>query len=151
MTDVTDQEIREIVYRATVALDQEDFAAFMDLCAPELEYRITAYSPEIRKEMTWLEQDHDGMRALLDMVPQHLRRLGSLKRHTSVYFVERARSGEADVTSSFVVTHTTPEGQSSLFVAGTYYDVIDLGSGKLKKRRAHLETRDLGIGSHIPI
>jgi len=150
-TGMSDQQIREIVYRTTTALDLEDFDAFMALCAPDLDYRITAYSPEIRKEMIWLDQDYEGMRALLDMVPQHLRRLGSLKRHVSVYFIERNADDTAAVTSSFLVTHTTPEGQSSLFVAGTYFDVIDLAAGKLKQRRAHLETRDLGIGSHIPI
>lgn len=147
----TDQDIRELIYRTTTALDNEDFDAFMDLCAPEFEYRITAYSPEIRKEMIWLDQDYDGMRALLEMVPQHLRRLGTLKRHVSVYFIDRNENDTATATSSFLVVHTTPEGQSQLFVAGNYHDEIDLDGRKLKSRRAHLETRDLGIGSHIPI
>lgn len=148
----SDQEIRELVYRTTSALDAEDFESFMALCAQDLDYRITAFSPEIRKEMIWLDQDYEGMQSLLEMVPQHLRRLGTLKRHVSVYFIERDDEGaEATVTSSFLVVHTTPEGQSSLFVAGTYFDQIDLGSMKLKSRKAHLETRDLGIGSHIPI
>ena len=149
-----DQKIREVVYRACMALDGEDFAAFMDLCSPELDYRITVYSPEIRKEMIWLDQDYEGMRALLEMVPQHLKRLGTLKRHVSVYVIDRSEGvGIATVTSSFIVTNTDPEGRSSLFVAGTYFDEVDCRGPRclLKARRAHLETRDLGIGSHIPI
>jgi methanesulfonate monooxygenase subunit beta len=150
----SDQAIREVVYRACTALDTEDFDAFMAQCAPDLDYRVTAYSPEIRKEMIWMDQDYEGMKALLEMVPQHLKRLGTLKRHVSVYFVDRNEgAGTAAVTSSFIVTHTDPEGRSQLFVAGTYYDEVDCSGDRclLKKRKAHLETRDLGIGSHIPI
>lgn len=150
----SDQAIREVVYRACTALDEEDFDTFMAQCAPDLDYSVTAYSPEIRKEMIWLDQDYVGMRALLEMVPQHLKRLGTLKRHVSVYFIDRDESaGTAAVTSSFIVTHTDPDGRSQLFVAGTYYDVVDCAGDQclLKKRKAHLETRDLGIGSHIPI
>ena len=150
----SDQAIREVVYRTCTALDAEDFDAFMDLCAPDLDYRVTAFSPEIRKEMTWLDQDYDGMRALLDMVPQHLKRLGTLKRHVSIYFMEDDASAKtAAITSSFIVTHTDPEGRSQLFVAGTYFDEVYYSGDRplLKKRKAHLETRDLGIGSHIPI
>lgn len=150
----SNQAIQEVVYRACTALDKEDFDTFMEQCAPDLEYSVTAYSPEIRKEMIWLDQDYEGMRALLEMVPQHLKRLGTLKRHVSVYFVDRDESaGTAAVTSSFIVTHTDPDGRSQLFVAGTYYDVVDCAGDQclLKKRNAHLETRDLGIGSHIPI
>ncbi|MEQ8247353.1 MAG: nuclear transport factor 2 family protein [Alphaproteobacteria bacterium] len=150
----SDQEIREVVYRACMALDAEEFAAFMELCSPELDYRITVYSPEIRKEMIWLDQGYEGMRALLEMVPQHLKRLGTLKRHVSVYLIDRdENTGVAAVTSSFIVTNTDPEGRSNLFVAGTYFDEVDCRGARclLKARRAHLETRDLGIGSHIPI
>jgi methanesulfonate monooxygenase small subunit len=150
----SNQAIQEVVYRACTALDKEDFGTFMAQCAPDLDYRVTVYSPEIRKEMIWLDQDYEGMRALLEMVPQHLKRLGTLKRHVSVYFVDRDESaGTAAVTSSFIVTHTDPDGRSQLIVAGTYYDVVDCAGDQclLKKRKAHLETRDLGIGSHIPI
>jgi methanesulfonate monooxygenase small subunit len=150
----TDQAIREVVYRTCTALDAEEFETFMALCSTELDYRVTAFSPEIRKEMIWLDQDYEGMRALLEMVPQHLKRLGTLKRHVSVYFIDRDETaGTAAVTSSFIVTHTDPEGRSQLFVAGTYFDEIESDGERclLKKRKAHLETRDLGIGSHIPI
>ncbi len=145
---------RELIYRTCMALDAEDFSTFMSLCTPSFQYRITAYSPEIQKEMTWLDQDFEGMRALLGMVPQHLKRLGTLKRHVSVYTLVPSEdvTGFA-VTSSFIVTHTDPEGASRLFAAGNYLDEIDTSTGKplLASRRAHLESRDLGIGSHIPL
>ena len=47
---------------------------------------------------------------------------------------------------------TDPEGRSKLYVAGMYYDDVDVsGAGPLlAARRAELETRDLGVGTHIP-
>lgn len=148
-----EQAIRETVYRTCMALDAEEFGTFLDLCSPEFEYTVTAFSPEIRKDMIWLDQNLEGMRALLDMVPQHLKRLGTLKRHVSVCLIDDGDDGIAKVTSSFIVTHTDPQGRSQLFVAGTYFDEVDCRGDRflLKMRNARLETRDLGIGSHIPI
>ena len=151
---VDERAVRETVYRTCLALDAENFPAFLDLCSPSLRYRITAYSPEIRKEMIWLDKDFAGMKALLEMVPQHLKRVGTLKRHVSVYTMDFVSGSQlAELTSSFLVVHTDPEGQSKLFAAGMYYDRVEFGPDRplLADRRVHLETRDLGIGSHIPL
>ena len=40
-------------------MNQEDFKGFLSFCAPSFRYRITAHSPEIDKEMIWLDQDYD--------------------------------------------------------------------------------------------
>jgi methanesulfonate monooxygenase small subunit len=149
-----EQDVRELIYRSCLLLDREDFAGFLALCAPGLHYVVTVYSPEIRKEMTWMEQDFEGMKALLAMVPQHLRRTGSLHRHVSVYEIERApKDGVVGALSSFQITHTEHDGRSRLFVVGRYHDRIDVSDPAplLLERRAHLETRDLGIGLHVPI
>jgi len=151
---IGDQAIRELVYRSCMALDEEDFGGFLSLCAPTLNYRIAVYSPDLRKEMTWLEHDHAGMKALLEAVPHHLKRLGSLKRHTTVCLIDRESDGKsARVTSSFLLISTDPEGRSKLYIAGTYHDVVDFSSGAplLASRVAQLETRDLGVGTHIPV
>ncbi len=152
--NVTEQDIREVIYRSCLALDREDFDGFLALCSPKLHYLVTAYSPEIRKQMIWMEQDFEGMKALLGMVTQHLRRTGSLHRHVSVYEVERApKDGVIAALSSFLITHTELDGRSRLFVVGHYHDRIDVSGAAplLVERRAHLETRDLGIGLHVPI
>ena len=101
-----------------------------------------------------MDKDFAGMKALLELVPQHLKRLGTLKRHVSIYTLERVPDSQmADLTSSFLVIHTNPDGQSKLFAAGNYYDRVDFSEDRplLVGRRVHLETRDLGIGSHIPL
>ncbi len=153
-TTISEQAIRELVYRSCMVLDAEDFDGFLRLCSPALRYRIAVYSPDIRKEMTWLAHDYNGMKALLEAVPHHLKRLGTLKRHASVYLIERQPDGRSvKVTSSFLLISTDPEGRSKLYVAGMYHDVIDTSGATplLADRKAQLETRDLGVGTHIPI
>ena len=52
-----------------------------------------------------------------------------------------------------IVVRTSPEGVSELFAAGRYLDVIDDSEDvpKLVRRETQLDTRELGIGSHVPI
>ena len=148
----SDEDIRALVWRTCHAMNEEDFDGFLSFCAPSFRYRITAHSPEIDKEMIWLDQDYDGLAALLEVVPHHLRRVGRMHRHVTVGVIERDGS-EANVTSSFLVIDTNLEGQSQLFAAGLYEDRIETegeAAPRLLQRRVKLETRDLGIGSHVP-
>lgn len=152
---VNDRSISELIYRGCLALDAEDFQGFMRLCAPQLRYWITVQSPDLRKEMTWLSHDHTGMTAMLEAVPKHLKRLGTLKRQVSVCLIERdaVDAHLVKVTSSFLVISTDPEGRSKLFAAGMYFDEVamDRDIPMLAARHVQLETRDLGIGTHIPL
>ena len=146
--------VRELIYRSCCCLDEHDFAGYIALCSPEFRYQITLYSPELRKEMIWLNHDRDGLQALLDMVPRHLVRLGALQRNATVYRIERDRADEqADVMSAFSVFNIDNEGRPSVFAVGHYHDTVDLSSAQplLARRNARLASRDLGIGSHIPI
>ena len=150
----SDDEVREVIHRACLCLDREDFDGFLELCAPDFRYQVTAYSPDIRKHMIWLNQDREGLAAMFESLPQHLRRLGTLLRHVSVCIIERDEKSEAaSVTSTFLVIHTNLEGQSKVFAAGRYLDTLALGADQalLTSRTTRLETRDLGIGSHVPI
>ncbi len=58
-----DREIERLIYRSCRCLDEEDFAGYLDLCAVDFHYRITAHSPELRKEMIWLDHDRTGLAA----------------------------------------------------------------------------------------
>ena len=57
------------------------------------------------------------------------------------------------VNSSFQVTHTDLNGISKLFVVGRYTDTLVMNSNHflLQGRLVKLETRDLGVGLHVPI
>jgi methanesulfonate monooxygenase small subunit len=47
-----DSAVRDLIYRSCLRLDAGDFPGWLELCAPDFRYTITAYSPGIRKEMT---------------------------------------------------------------------------------------------------
>src|SRR5437773_3060827 len=56
--------IEELVYRSCLALDEKNFKAYLDLCDESFRYTITAHSPEIRKDMIWLDHDKPEMQLL---------------------------------------------------------------------------------------
>ena len=146
--------VRELIYRSCRRLDTHDFDGYIALCAPAFRYRITVYSPELRKEMIWLNHDRDQLATLLAAVPRHLARLGSLQRNATVYTIERdGTEGPARVMSAFSVFNIDNEGRPSVFAVGHYHDTVDVGGERplLVARNARLASRDLGIGSHVPI
>ncbi len=150
----SDDAVRELIYRSCRCLDAHDFDGYMALCAPAFRYRITLYSPELRKEMIWLNHDRDGLAALLAAVPRHLVRLGSLQRNATVYAIEREEAGgTARTVSAFSVFDIDTAGRPSVFAVGHYHDTVDVGGERplLLARDARLASRDLGIGSHVPI
>jgi methanesulfonate monooxygenase subunit beta len=158
-----DQAIRETIYRAALLLDDEKFKDWLALCAPEFNYRITTYSPEIRRNMTWYEQDAAGLQAMIDMLPKHNTDHGRLTRHVTVYAVEAAEGSlsEARAVSSFACYRTMLDGinshidsgETQLFLVGKYYDRfrIEQDGARFVERNVFLDTRRLDKGSHYPI
>ena len=149
---VGNDDIRQLIGRSCLYLDREDFAAFLKLCAADFTYQIRVYSTEIRKDMVWMNHERAALETLAQVLPEHLRLLGTLMRHASVSMIER--NGErASVTSSLIVMHTDPDGQSRLFAGGHYHDEIDITGENLLfvSRTVRLETRDVGIGWQAPI
>ncbi len=152
-----EERVRALIYRASRFLDDEEWDNFLNLCTPDFRYRVTAFSPELRKKMLWFDHDRESLKPLFDMVPQHLRRLGTLLRHVSVGTIDSI-GGDGTMTmvsvvSTFQCTHTDHEGRSHLLAVGRYFDTVDVGGPAplIKARETYLETRDLGIGSHVPL
>lgn len=150
-----DTAVRDLIYSSCLRLDEGDFAGWIDLCAPAFTYRITAYSPEIRKEMVWLDHDREGMEGLFKMLPKHNSDHSPLTRHASVYTVEYDEAGkEASVITSLAVYRTQLDGGATgLFAVGKYFDTVGLEDEAplLTSRNVRLDTRELGIGSHLPL
>lgn len=147
--------IRELIARTCLALDGNDYAAYLKLCATDFRYRITAYSPEIRKDMNWLEKDRKGMKDLLDLLPKQNMDRTPLTRHFSLFLVEPASTeGCVKVTSALQLFRTeTQGGGTSLVAVGKYIDEIRVdaaGAAELVDREVHLDTRMLGKGYHVP-
>jgi len=146
--------ITETIYRASLAMDAKEFAGFFKLCDDSFQYQITAYSPEIRKDMTWLEHDKKGLQTLIANLPKHNSDHSPCTRHVTVYTVEvDADGGTARAVSALQVFRTALDGGATeLFAVGKIHDTVKLTESgpKLAHRRIHLDTRMLGIGYHIP-
>jgi methanesulfonate monooxygenase small subunit len=146
------QAIEELVYRSCLALDAKDYKAFLALCDDDFRYTISAYSPEIRREMVWLDHDRKGMETLFTNLPRHNSDHSPLTRHATVYTVEEKGAG-AEVISAVQVFKTELDGGATeLFAVGRFHDTVSLqnGAARLARRRVRLETRLLGYGYHIP-
>lgn len=146
--------ISELICTSCMTLDDKKFNDYLDLCDPAYHYAITAYSPEIRKEMTWLEHDKAGLQGLFANLPKHNSDQSPLSRHVSVYTVKlNDDNSEAQVVSALQVFRTTLDGGTTeLFAVGKIHDRVALAGGvpKLLSRNVRLETRMLGFGYHIP-
>jgi len=146
------QAIEELVYRSCLALDSRDFKAFLALCDESFRYTITTHSPEIKRDMVWLDHDKKGMETLFTNLPRHNSDHSPLTRHATVYTVDAAGS-EANVVSALQVFRTQLDGGATeLFAVGRFHDTVKLDGEqpKLARRVVKLDTRLLGYGYHIP-
>jgi methanesulfonate monooxygenase small subunit len=148
------ESIEELVYQSCLLMDDADYDGYMGLCEPEFHYTITTFSPEIRKDMVWLEHDRNGLQTLLKQLPRHNSDHSPLARHATVYTVRPdGADNQAEVVSALQVFKTALDGGATeLFAVGKYIDTVRLnGDGpKLLKRTVKLDTRMLGIGYHVP-
>lgn len=146
--------VEELVYRSCLLLDEKDFNGYLDLCDDSFRYTIATHSPEIRKDMVWLDHDKKGLATLLNQLPRHNSDHSPLTRHATVYTVRYdPAQRQGDVVSALQVFRTAVEGGSTeLFAVGKYLDTVIANDGKLLllKRVVKLDTRMLGIGYHIP-
>ena len=146
------QQIEELIYRSLIALDDRDFKGFLDLCDAGFRYKIAAFSPEIRKEMVWLDHDRKGMETLFTNLPRHNSDHAPLVRHATVYTV-KVDGTQAEVVSALQVYRTALDGGATeLFAVARLIDTVKLDGDapKLAARVVRMDTRQLGFGSHIP-
>jgi len=151
--------IEEVVYRSALYLDELRFGDWLDLTGAEFHYRIEAYSPELRKDMVWLEHDRAGMAALVELLPRHHVNGAKWHRHTVLYTLTADAEDRVTAVSSLTVHHTQIDvgdahvegGSSRLFLVGRYYDRLrhDGDRWLLEDRSVRVDTRQLGVGSHL--
>lgn len=151
---LSEEAIRRLVYQSCMTLDVEDCAGYLALCGTNYRYRITTYSPELKKDMVWLDHSRKDLANMLEMVPQHVRLPGKFLRHATVQVVDPGeRPDEWKVVSALSVYYTDPDGETRLFAVGRYHDHVEDtgGTPRLAAREVRLETRILGPGSHLPM
>ena len=135
--------VKDVIYQSCLTMDDEKFDEYLALCAEDYQYKVTAYSPELRKEMIWLEQSRTDLMAMFEMLPEHVKPEGRFTRHAQVYRV---------APSALTIYFTNDRGDTKVFAIGRYNDVVDTtgAAPRLKSREVRLETRSLGTGSQIP-
>lgn len=154
--------VRDTIYEATMALDDQQWEQWLDLCDDGFHYAITSYSPEIRADMIYLQGNRKDMTTMVRMLPKHNSDHSPLRRHTSVYKVDVAPDGKtANAVSSFVIYQNMLDnnnshidaGESRLFLVGKYHDTLKIEDGKARfvKREVRLDNRRLDKGSHWPL
>lgn len=152
---IAHHEIAQVIYTSALLLDAKNFSGWLDLCAPDFQYAIRAWSPEIRKDVTWLDHDRDGLVNLVQQLPRHNTDQSIFTRHATLYTVDFNESVDAaDAVSAVSVYRTELDGGAShLFAVGRYYDRA-VWTGRcwlLRSREVRLDTRSLGIGTHYPL
>lgn len=155
----TQREVERVIYGSCLQLDEQRFGAFLDLTTSDFRYRITAYSPEIRKQMVWLEHDRAGLAALFELLPKHHVNHAVWLRHAVIYQTHQETEETVHAVTSLAVYHTQVDvgdahleaGSSKLFLVGRYHDSLRRTEGRwlLAERQVRLETRQLGIGTHL--
>lgn len=146
--------VEELVYRSCLRLDARDFEGFLSLCDADFRYTVHARAPEIRRDMIWLDHDRAAMGALFRNLPRHHSDPSPLTRHVTVYTVDFDPGGtRAEVVSALQVFRTALDGgETALFAVGKLHDTVRVvdGTARLAARAVRLDTRQLGIGSHVP-
>lgn len=156
------QPIQQLVYKSCLFMNDESWKDYLALCdSQSFRYRVTNYSPEIRREQVWADRDFKAMKASFDLLPRHNSDRSRLTRQVSVYTVDYDDAArEASVVSALTIYRTqldgvnsyVESGQTSLYAVGLYRDRIRLedGAAKLVERTVQLDTRQLDVGSHKP-
>ena len=154
-----ERNIEKIIYKATLALDENNWSAWFELCDESFTYAITSFSPEINKKMTYFSGDKKELVGLMDMLPKHNTDHSPLHRHTSVYSIDISDDGKSATAVSSVTIYQNmldginshlDSGESRLFVIGKYVDEFSIVDGipKFTNRETQLDNRRLDKGSH---
>ncbi len=158
----TANAVRDSVYKACLHKDDMEWEKWLELCDEDFYYAITAYSPEISNDMTYLSGSREDMSTMMNMLPKHNSDHSLLKRHCSVYTVDvDEKAGTATAVSSVLVYQTQLDGinchvdagESNVFIVGKYHDKfrVDGDSVKFIERNVKIDTRRLDKGTHYPI
>ena len=155
-------KVKDAIYKSCLYLDDEQWPNWLALCSENFNYKITSYSPEIRKDMIYLAHSFSELKSMTEMLPKHNTDHSPLKRHAVVYTVNLAENlASAEAVTSVVIYQNMLDGVNShidsgethLFCVGRYIDsfVISDHQPKFADREVRLENRRLDKGSHWPL
>jgi methanesulfonate monooxygenase small subunit len=151
-TLVTRLAIQDLVQQTAALLDQEDLGGWLALFSDESEYRLTAYSTELKKEMVWWKSNRKELEKQLKEVPQHVRDPGQRFHLVSPPRVELS-GNRAQAFSAFAVFRTLPSGETRFYAVGRYEDQLILNAGQwlYVSHVVRAETREFEALTHLPL
>lgn len=148
----------DLIYTGVSFLDERNWDGWLQLTQPDFHYRIGAYSPEIRKEMVWLDHDREGLRALFGLLDKHHVDHSVWFRQAILQRVTQESEDTLHALTQVAIYQTVVDtndvhaesGSTRLFAVARYRDRIQWGDGGwlLADRHVQLDTRQLGMGSH---
>jgi hypothetical protein len=147
------EALRGAVHSTGRWLDDGRYDDYVGLFAADGEYRLEARSPELRRPMTWMALDRDGLRQLLDAAPGHQWPIGERTHLIAVDDIDLGQEA-ATVAATFCVLRTDDGGRLDCYAAGRYDDLWIAGGGgrwRLRRRVATLRNRLLAVPSPIPL
>ncbi len=150
-------QLDELVQRSALYLDEGRFGEFLDLTSEDFHYVVEAYSPELKKGMTWLEHDRAGLAALIELLPKHHRNGASWLRQVVLGTVNRSAgtAGERELAHDFShrLRHRRRARRSGRHAALLPWGAttIDFAKNETAGSSSSAECgfrRELGVGSH---
>ena len=151
-TLVQREAIRELVVSSGRLLDKGRFEDFVGLFAANARYSMEAQTPDIQRNVVWLECNQTELAKLFIDMPLHVRDEASRMHLISVDSV-RVRQERAEAHSSFVVFRINIDGVAKVYAIGTYEDELALieGDWKLTRRAVRLDNRRLASATPLPL
>jgi methanesulfonate monooxygenase small subunit len=146
------EAVRDLVQKNAILLDEEKLDEWVATFEANGSYVLRAYSPEIRRWMTWWQSDRPTLAKMLKDVKQHVRDPAQ-RRHVISSPVVTLNGERAEARAHFAIYRTVPEGQSSLYMVGRYEDTLVKNNGvwRYLSHSVIVDTRMLDTFTHIPV
>lgn len=145
-------QVQRLLAQSCELLDQERFDAWLELFTEDAHYEVTAWSPEINREQTWLGLQKAELTALVNNIDSHIRDRAK-RGHVAMLANVIKHEFSYEAIARFLLLRTDEMGASTLYLTGTYRDVVRVEPTglKLAARHVQLDTRLFDIGSHLPV
>ena len=149
---VNRQAVQDIIQSTAALLDKEDLEGWLAHFHQESEYRLIAYSAELRQQVTWWKASQKELAKQLQEVPQHVRDPARRFHLVSPSRID-LKGTRAFSSSAFAIFRTLPSGETHFYAAGRYEDQLIREGGKwlYTSHIAHVDTRVFESLTHLPL
>ena len=148
------QQLGIVIQKIAHCFDQEQFESCLDYFTHDSVYKITINSAELRKEVSYLDLDFNGLKTLLDGIPDHVRFPDKLIRHICPPIINNMDSERIFSTTKVSIYHVNLKGVGGLYAIGSYQDIFESRHNpepRIIQRNVALETRSFPFCSHLPL